>query len=111
MGDERFPPFGTVPTRPRCTLCGDVIVVDLHADNDLWEAVMRDRFGPGYACVNCFASRADEKGIDWAPHVRLIPLSLAAQIRLQKDVAATLANGSEYIPSTPPPPLLGDWQQ
>lgn len=82
---DRFPTFGTVPTRPRCHYCGDVIVVDLHADDDLWAAVMRDKFGTGYACVNCFASRADEKLIDWAPHVRLIPLSLVGQMRAQAE--------------------------
>lgn len=86
---NRFPPWGTVPTRPRCHCCGDVIVVDYVADDELWCAVMREKFGPGYVCIQCFASRADEKMIDWAPHVQLRPLSLAAQARLQNESRAS----------------------
>lgn len=77
-----FPAWGTVPTRPRCACCRQVIVVDLHVPDDLWNAVMRDPKA-GYVCVNCFASRADEKLIDWAPHITLVPLSFVAQMAIQ----------------------------
>lgn len=95
---SRFPAFGTVPTRPRCHYCGGVIVADLHADDDLWEAVMREKFGTGYACINCFASRADEKMIDWAPHVKLIPLSLVGQMVVQRDARTPVAR-ADGLPS------------
>jgi hypothetical protein len=80
---SRFPAWGTVPTRPRCACCDAVIVVDIGVDDELWCAVMREKFGPGYVCVNCFASRADEKLIDWAPHVKLTAISFVAQMQVQ----------------------------
>lgn len=84
MKTQAFPAWGTVPTRARCACCGGVIVADIAMPDDLWCAVMRDKFGPGYVCLNCFASRADEKLIDWAPHVTVHLVSLVQQIAVQQ---------------------------
>lgn len=82
-------PFGSIPTRSRCHYCGNVIVVDIHVDDEVWLAVFREKEGTGYICINCFASRADEKLIDWAPHVCLVPASLAAHVRVQQQTLSS----------------------
>lgn len=81
---SHFPKWGTVPTRPRCHCCSQVIVADIEVDDELWCAVMRQTHGPGYVCLNCFASRADEKLIDWSEHIKITPISLVQQIEIQK---------------------------
>lgn len=86
MSGDNFPPFGSVPTRPRCASCRRVIVVDMHVPDELWAAVMRSP-DAGYACVDCFASRADEKMINWAPHITLTPMSLVMQFEVQRRAA------------------------
>ncbi|MBB5351095.1 hypothetical protein HNR46_001329 [Haloferula luteola] len=72
-----------IPTRPRCARCQRYITIDTHADNDLWEEVIGERFGPGYICADCFTRAADERLIEWVGRVRFMPYSLASQMRVQ----------------------------
>lgn len=74
-----------IPTRPRCHACQTVIVVDLRVSDELWEAVVHPSLRSTYMCLNCFASRADEKFIDWSREIELIPLSLVGQIAVQNE--------------------------
>lgn len=76
-----------IPTRPRCHRCERYITIDTHADDDLWEEVIGPRFGPGYICADCFTRAADERLIAWEGRVRLVPYSLATQLRIQGEVA------------------------
>ena len=66
-----------IPTRPRCARCQQYITIDTHADDDLWAEVIGERFGPGYICADCFTRAADERLIDWADRLKLIPISHA----------------------------------
>lgn len=76
-----------IPTRPRCHRCQRYITIDTHADNDLWEEVIGDRFGPGYICADCFTRAADERLIEWEGRLKLVPISLAAQMKIQDRVS------------------------
>lgn len=75
----KIPAWGTVATRARCQCCSGVIVVDFRVPDEVWEAVVHPQFHHSYLCINCFASHADEKRIDWAPLVEMIPCSLVSQ--------------------------------
>lgn len=80
-----IPPWGSVSTRPRCHACQSIIVVDIGVSNEMWKAVVHPSLRNTYMCINCFASRADEKMIDWAKEIELRPLSLARQVRINED--------------------------
>ena len=80
------PSWGSIPTRPRCDPCQRVVIVDFRVSDELWEAVVHPSLRRTYMCIECFASRADEKLIDWAAGIELFPLSLAAQIKINQDM-------------------------
>ena len=77
-----------IPTRPRCHRCQRYITIDTHADDDLWEEVIGERFGPGYICADCFTRAADERLIEWEGRLKLVPISLAAQMKIQARVSS-----------------------
>lgn len=77
-----------IPTRPRCHRCQRYITIDTHADDDLWEEVIGERFGPGYICADCFTRAADERLIEWEGRLKLVPISLAAQMKIQAQVSS-----------------------
>ena len=67
----------------------------VEADDDLWEEVIGDQFGPGYICADCFTRAADERVIQWEGRLKLVPISLASQIEIQSEVAYANAR-SDY---------------
>ena len=95
---DRYPNTPRIPTRPRCHRCQRYITIDTHADDDLWEEVIGERFGPGYICADCFTRAADERLIKWEGRLRLVPISLATQMEIQAQVT------SQNVPAELPPP-------
>lgn len=93
-----------IPTRPRCHRCQRYITIDTHADDDLWEEVIGERFGPGYICADCFTRAADERLIKWEGRLRLVPISLVSQIEIQAEAIlpvgwnAAALSGTAYRP-------------
>lgn len=73
-----------IPTRAKCHRCQRYITIDTDSDDDLWEEVIGERFGPGYICADCFTRAADERLIKWEGRVRFVPTSLASQVEIQQ---------------------------
>jgi len=84
-----------IPTRPLCERCRRYIGINSEVDDDLWIELFGATHGPGYICADCVARAADERLIDWTGKLRFVSLSLAAQVRLQRN--------DEGV-STPPTP-------
>lgn len=81
-----------IPTRPKCHRCQRYITIDTDADDDLWQEVIGPLQGPGYICADCFTRAADERLIRWEGRLRLVPISLAAQMEIQARAADSGAN-------------------
>ena len=90
-----LPPWGTVPTRPRCGACRQPITIDYHATDELWEAAVHPSDRSGYLCLPCLISRADEKLLPWDRHLRDVRfLSLSSQLEVQARAAAAHREGT-----------------
>lgn len=82
-----FPPMSEgAPTRPICEDCRKRIAVDFKVPDFVWLSVFHQCDGFGYLCVQCFATRADEKMVPWCEHIELFPMSFRRQYEFQQSV-------------------------
>lgn len=63
------------PHRPFCSICNEVVRVDISVTDEVWELALHVSQRSGYVCVACFTRNADERGVDWGNSIKFIPLS------------------------------------
>jgi hypothetical protein len=73
-----------LPQAPRkahrgfCSICNDVIRVDLNVPCEIWRAALHHSQWNTYVCVRCFTAAADERGVEWCKDIQFSPLSRVA---------------------------------
>ena len=72
------------PHRPFCHICNDVIRVDYHVPNDVWELALHISHRGGYICLNCFTKNADERGVEWSDDIEFYPQSQLKDMQLKE---------------------------
>lgn len=71
----------SIATRPRCGNCGEYVVCDFVADDDVWKRAVPRHLQTGcYLCLTCFARSGDERLVRWEEGLEIIPLSLRSHL-------------------------------
>ena len=82
-----------LPHRPFCSICRDVVRVDIEVPCHIWRASLGRQFWNTYVCAGCFARHADERGVNWAPHAKFTAWSQYDDAHLKQQAKARLTEG------------------
>jgi len=66
----------TIPCRQKCAACHQIMPVDYHVTDEIWDEAVRPFFRDSIICLNCFISWADEKLLPWDKEIEMWPTSL-----------------------------------
>lgn len=72
------------PHRPFCGICNEVIRVDYHVPDEVWELSLHRSHRNGYVCLDCFTRNADERGVEWSDNIKFYPISQLKDMTLKK---------------------------
>ena len=76
--------YSKVPTRSKCQNCKKVMVLYFIVPNELWYQLIKSSERSMEICIDCFASKGDEKMIDWSKDIKFYPLPFVKQVEVQE---------------------------